>query len=51
MTILIALLVCIVGAFAHLASPRLTTLGGYAFAVGLFWTLAEAPHHIAHLMP
>ena len=53
MTILIALLVCIVGAFVAIAAsnPKVAVLGTYAFAVGLFWTLAETPHHITQLFP
>lgn len=50
--ILVALLVCIVGAFVALAASnaKVVQLGYYAFAVGLFWTLAELPHHVAHLL-
>jgi hypothetical protein len=50
MIVLIPLLVCIAGGALHLLSPRLATLGGYAFAVGLFWTLAVAAHHVVRLL-
>ena len=52
LTILIALLVCVVGAFVYLAASngKVAQLGLYAFAVGLFWTLAEVPHHVAHFL-
>jgi Na+/phosphate symporter len=49
--ILLALLICIIGAFLYLAAsnPKVAQLGLWAFAVGLFWTLAEVPHHVTHL--
>ena len=50
LTIVLPLLVCVIGGVVHLVSPKLlATLGGYAFLVGLWWTLAEAAHHVLHL--
>lgn len=57
MTILVPLAVCLVGAVVHLLSSgsaapgraRFATLGAYAFAVGLWWTLGEAAHHVIHI--
>lgn len=48
MSITIALLVCLVGAIVHLLSTRGATLGAYAFAVGLWWTLASVAHDSVH---
>jgi hypothetical protein len=49
LTIVVALLVCVIGGIVHLLSPRFATLGAWAFGVGLWWTLAEVAHHVIRL--
>jgi hypothetical protein len=49
LTILVSLLVCVIGGLVHMLVPKLATLGGYAFAVGLFFVLSETAHHVLHL--
>ena len=49
-TILLPLFVCFLGAAVALIPNRAQTLGVYAFAVGLWWTLAEASHHVVRLL-
>lgn len=51
MSIAIALLVCLVGAVVHLIPNRGSTLGLYAFAVGLFWCLAAVAGHVVRFGP
>lgn len=51
MTIVLPLLVCILGGVVHVTIPKLSQLGAWAFGVGLWWTLAEAAHHIVRLTP
>jgi hypothetical protein len=51
LSIAIALLVCIVGAILNLIPNRASTLGGYAFLVGLWWVLYSCARHVWHVAP
>ena len=48
-TILVALIVCIAGGIAHVATTKLSTLGLWAFAIGLYWTLAAVGGSALHV--
>jgi len=49
LVLLLALVACIIGAALNIATLRASIIGGYAFAVGLWWVLEELAHHAVRL--
>ena len=49
MTIVLPLLVCVIGGVVHVTSTKFSSLGLWAFGVGLWLVLSESAHHVLHL--